>query len=84
MAKRVKWAEEEGIQFSRHYWAAELDGDNELLVGLEDDGFLVDLCFCKKREFKTLKAAKRYCIREARKLHKVVGTQLDQLAKEAE
>ena len=78
MAKRVKWERQKYMVF------ANLKVDALVIDLLLPDVYMVDLCFCPKRRFTTLKAAQRYCIREAKKLHKVVGTQLDQLAKEAE
>lgn len=78
MAKRVKWE-----TWRRHMVFANLAVD-ALVIDELPDAYFVRLCFCKHRKFSSLKAAQRYCIREAKKLHKLVGTQLDQLAKEVE
>ena len=51
-----------------------------LVIDVDGDEYCVDLCFSQPRKFKTLGAAKRFCIREARKLHTLVGNQLTQLA----
>ena len=83
MAKRVKWKNAYDVK-----WGASLSAGHALLIGKSGADFVTFVCgvggAVKKKSFKSLKAAQRYCIQEAQKLHKTIGTQLDQLAKEAE
>ena len=87
MAKRVKWKTD---KYTEGYEAV-LAGNHQLFIehveGESDFTPIIctpDGMYRSIRPFKSLSVAKRYCIREAKKLHKAVGTQLDQLAKEAE
>lgn len=71
---------------SDYYWEVLLLPGIRLVVGKThlDARVCTHAGTIKRKDFKTLEPAQRYCIREAKKLHKVIGDQLDQLAKEAE
>ncbi len=78
MAKRVtKWKKSTVVE---NKYTAKLAGGHCLMVTLISGRW--DTLVCKSSgniefgSYKTLEAAQRYCIREAKKLHKLVGTQL--------
>ena len=82
MAKRVKWVKSQ-MSNGDLYYTVIIAKTLELEVDCRIDGTFwgnvsVEGCFHRK-QFKKLESAKRYCIREALKLHKLVGTQLTEL-----
>ena len=85
MAKRVKWVKSEDL-FGKTVYTANLYAGLCLFIRIKDWCYQSEGCTkdgdIRVKRFKKLEAAQRYCIREAKKLHKIVGTQLDQPAKE--